>query len=53
MKFLVFSDVDGTLLNEQHTLDDSTIQVVSALSQQDIGVILASARPVQAMQGIY
>ena len=53
MKFLVFSDVDGTLLNEQHALDDSTIQVVNDLSQQDVGVILASARPVQAMQGIY
>lgn len=53
MKYLVFSDIDGTLLNKQHELTDSTISVVKELTLQGIDTVLASARPPKAMQGIY
>lgn len=49
---LVFSDIDGTLLNSQHQLTAETKEIVNHLIVKDIPMVLASARPPHAMRSI-
>ncbi|MBK1722476.1 Cof-type HAD-IIB family hydrolase [Thiocystis violacea] len=44
---LLVSDLDGTLLNAEHRLGDDTREVLLALIERGIGVILASGRHVR------
>lgn len=41
---LIVSDMDGTLLNENHELNTTTINILKQAQQQGIGVVLASGR---------
>ena len=41
---LVLSDIDGTILNDQHEIDSKLPQVISQLNEKNIPFILASAR---------
>ena len=49
---LVFSDIDGTLLNSQHEVTAEAIQIIQDLVKQGTEIILASARPPGAMVSI-
>ena len=49
---LVFSDIDGTLLNSKHEVSPEAIQIIQDLVKQDTKIILASARPPGAMISI-
>lgn len=46
---LVFSDIDGTLLDSQHRLTDETKAVIRQLTASGVSMVLASARPPHAM----
>lgn len=50
MKTIVFSDVDGTLLNDQHMVMPETIEAIHSLNQQGISFVIVSAR---SPSGIY
>ena len=41
---LIISDLDGTLLNENHKLSLKTIEVLKQAQQRRIGVVLATGR---------
>ena len=41
---IVFCDVDGTLLNNEHRMLDSTIQVIKQLKAKDIPFVIVTAR---------
>ncbi|AFU19990.1 Cof-type HAD-IIB family hydrolase [Actinobacillus suis] len=41
----VFSDIDGTLLNNQHQITPKTAAAIQRIAQQNIPFILVSARP--------
>lgn len=45
----VFLDMDGTLLRSDHSVSDSTIQMIRHLTGKGISVILVSARPLNAV----
>ena len=49
---LVFSDIDGTLLDSKHQVSPAAIQIIQDLVKQDTKIILASARPPDAMISI-
>ena len=49
---LVFSDIDGTLLDSKHQVSPEAIQIIQDLVKQDTKIILASARPPGAMIAI-
>lgn len=46
---IIFTDIDGTLLNQDRVLSPLTLQVIQEL-QQEIPVVLISSRMPQAMQ---
>ncbi|EOT27908.1 Cof-type HAD-IIB family hydrolase [Enterococcus saccharolyticus] len=48
-KKIIFSDIDGTLLDENHQLTNETRQVVQELQRRDVKIVLTSARPPKAM----
>ncbi len=50
MKRIVFSDVDGTLLNSEHKITPLTRQAMEALRRRDIPFVIVSAR---SPSGIY
>ena len=41
---LIFSDIDGTILDQQHQVDPDLIQLIPQLQEKKIPFILASAR---------
>lgn len=45
----IFTDMDGTLLTNQHKISSRTLQAIQAIIKQNIPVILISARPPKAM----
>ena len=45
----VFLDMDGTLLHSDHSVSESTIRTIRALTDKGIWVILVSARPLNAV----
>jgi hypothetical protein len=45
----VFLDMDGTLLHSDHSVSESTIRTIRALTGKGIWVILVSARPLNAV----
>ncbi len=47
---LIVSDLDGTLLNAEHRLGDSTREVLTALRRRGVAIMLASGRHVQDMR---
>lgn len=49
---IVFSDIDGTLLDDKHQLTKETKKVVQALKKQKVETVLVSARPPKAMTSI-
>ena len=49
---LVFSDIDGTLLNSKHEVSSEAIQIIQELVKRGTKIILASARPPGAMISI-
>ena len=49
-KPIIFSDVDGTLLNSSHQISEETIQAIRALKLQDLPFVIVSAR---SPSGIY
>ncbi len=49
---LVFSDIDGTLLNSKHEVSAEASQIIQDLVKQGTKIILASARPPGAMVSI-
>ncbi len=49
---LVFSDIDGTLLDSKHEVSAEAIQIIQDLVKQGTKIILASARPPGAMVSI-
>lgn len=49
---LVFSDIDGTLLNSKHEVTAEASQIIQDLVKQGTKIILASARPPGAMISI-
>ena len=46
---MVFSDIDGTLLNSKHEVTAEASQIIQDLVKQGTKIILASARPPGAM----
>ena len=50
MKKIVFSDVDGTLLNSEHKLTALNREAIRRLEEQDIPFVIVSAR---SPSGIY
>ena len=44
MKKIVFSDVDGTLLNSEHKLTALNREAIRRLEEQDIPFVIVSAR---------
>jgi Cof subfamily protein (haloacid dehalogenase superfamily) len=50
MKTIVFSDVDGTLLNNAHQMTEKTREAINALGEQNIPFVIVSAR---SPSGIY
>ena len=49
-KKIVFSDVDGTLLNSEHKITPLTVQAIKTLKEKDIPFVIISAR---SPSGIY
>ena len=49
---LVFSDIDGTLLDSKHEVSSEAIQIIQELVKRGTKIILASARPPGAMISI-
>ena len=49
---LVFSDIDGTLLDSKHEVSPEANQIIQDLMKQGTKIILASARPPGAMVSI-
>ena len=49
---LVFSDIDGTLLNSKHEVTAEASQIIQDLVKKGTKIILASARPPGAMVSI-
>ena len=49
---LIFSDIDGTLLNSKHEVTAEASQIIQELLKQGTKIILASARPPGAMVSI-
>lgn len=47
---IVFSDIDGTLLNAERDLSESTVETIAKLSKKDIPFILISSRMPAAMR---
>ncbi len=47
---IVFSDIDGTVLNSKHELLTSTIEAVQKLALKNIPFVLVSARMPKAMK---
>ena len=47
---IVFSDVDGTLLNSNHRMLDSSVEAIKKLKQQGIPFVIVTAR---GPSGIY
>lgn len=46
MKYkLVVCDMDGTLLNSNHSISDYTKKIISEIKEQDIKMIIATGRP--------
>ncbi len=50
MKTMIFSDIDGTLLKQDHTMSIKTVKAIQAIINKDIPFILSSAR---SPSGIY
>lgn len=48
----VFSDIDGTLLDDSHNLLESTIKAISELQSNDIEFVLVSARSYEGITPI-
>lgn len=46
---MVFSDMDGTLLNSQHQITPATVQAIQRIMQKNIPFIPVSARPPHAI----
>lgn len=51
IKYL-FTDMDGTLLDERHQVSDRTRRVIARLKEKGVEVVLCSARPPAAMVDI-
>lgn len=49
---LVAIDIDGTLLNDNHQLTEKVQQVIAAVRQQGVKIVLCSGRPFSGMQPI-
>ena len=47
---IVFSDIDGTLLNSEHVVTPATRDAILALRERDIPFVIVSAR---SPSGIY
>lgn len=47
---IVFSDVDGTLLNSAHQLSENTLYAIQALQKRGIPFVIVSAR---SPSGVY
>ena len=52
MQKIVFSDVDGTLLNSRHELTPLTEQVIRTLKEQEIPFVIVSARSPSGINSI-
>jgi Cof subfamily protein (haloacid dehalogenase superfamily) len=50
---VVFSDIDGTLLNSNHQITSSTKKIIRRVIQKEIEFILCSARMPSGMKAIY
>ncbi len=50
MKHIVFSDIDGTLLTDEHKITEKTQEAIRKLKEQDIPFVIVSAR---SPSGIY
>lgn len=51
-KYMIFTDIDGTLLNDQHQLTSLTKEALISLQQQGHAVILASGRDIASLKSI-
>ncbi len=47
---LIAIDLDGTLLNEHHTLNPATVETIKEAKKQGITVVLCSGRPLTGLQ---
>lgn len=50
---VVFSDIDGTLLNAAHQITEGTKEKIAELFKEGIPFVLVSARSPKAMEGIW
>ena len=50
---IVFSDIDGTLLNSKHRIPDSTLKVLNALRRAGIPFVIVTARGPQGVRPIF
>ena len=41
---IVFCDVDGTLLNNEHRMEDSTVLAIKQLKAKEIPFVIVTAR---------
>ena len=49
----IFSDLDGTLLNENNSLSEATINAVKKLKEKNIKFFIATGRSLNAMKRFY
>jgi Cof subfamily protein (haloacid dehalogenase superfamily) len=46
---IIFLDIDGTLIKSDHTISEATIDIIQKLKENQILVVLVSARPIHGM----
>lgn len=49
---LFASDLDGTLLNEEHTTDETIIEMINSVIEQKKHFVIATGRPIQEVYGL-
>jgi hypothetical protein len=50
---LVATDLDGTLLRKDKTLSARTVEALSRISAEDVGVVLVTGRPIRWLHLVY
>ena len=51
--YLIFLDMDGTLLKSNQTLSSKTIDIIRELSSKGHKIIISSGRPIRAIKTYY
>ena len=52
-KYLIALDMDGTLLNKNHVIDEETKQYLKKLNNEGHIIVIASGRPIRGIKQVY